>query len=242
MTEVQEQLLPALVRLIGAQLAIYHEARLTALNGEYTQVDVVWPDPRAVSTAMVDFGAVAADSPVIAHVAKRPDSHTVVLRQLVSRREWHASPAYDTCLRHLGIEDQVAQVLYSKDDATHGLTLSRSSADFGPRESQLVRLLAPHVSSAIRRARGSGVGYEAVVITPQPRIQWVHPAIPSAGSLTRREREVIVLAARGLTNREVAGMLNIAPRTVDKHLENAYRRLGVSNRVEAALETEALRP
>lgn len=105
-----------------------------------------------------------------------------------------------------------------------------------------MNLLAPHVSSAIRRARSTGAPYEAVVITPRPRIQWVHPAILSEGPLTRREREVIVLVARGLTNREVARMLNIAPRTVDKHLENAYRQLGVTNRVEAALMAESPRP
>ncbi|WP_439663765.1 LuxR C-terminal-related transcriptional regulator [Lentzea sp. HUAS TT2] len=53
--------------------------------------------------------------------------------------------------------------------------------------------------------------------------------------LTRREREVAVLAARGLTNREIAESLVISVRTVDNHLSNAYAKLGITTRGELAL-------
>jgi DNA-binding CsgD family transcriptional regulator len=65
-----------------------------------------------------------------------------------------------------------------------------------------------------------------------------HPAGPGEGGeglgLTRREGEVIRLAAAGRTNREIAGMLGISPLTVRKHLEHAYPKLGVANRTAAA--------
>jgi DNA-binding CsgD family transcriptional regulator len=50
--------------------------------------------------------------------------------------------------------------------------------------------------------------------------------------LSEREREVAVRAARGLTNEEIARELGISRRTVDRHLANAYMRLGMRSRVE----------
>ena len=55
------------------------------------------------------------------------------------------------------------------------------------------------------------------------------------GGLTPREAEVVVLLARGLTNREVAAELHVSRKTVSAHLEHVYRKLGVSTRTEAAL-------
>jgi DNA-binding NarL/FixJ family response regulator len=60
-------------------------------------------------------------------------------------------------------------------------------------------------------------------------------ALMSAASLTRREREIAVLAARGLTNKEIASSLVISVRTVDNHLSNAYAKLGIATRAELAL-------
>jgi DNA-binding CsgD family transcriptional regulator len=52
--------------------------------------------------------------------------------------------------------------------------------------------------------------------------------------LTRRELEIVTLAARGLTNREIAERLVVSVRTVDNHLHNAYAKLGVEHRDELA--------
>ncbi|MDX8052483.1 helix-turn-helix transcriptional regulator [Lentzea sp. BCCO 10_0798] len=53
--------------------------------------------------------------------------------------------------------------------------------------------------------------------------------------LTKREREVAVLAARGLTNKEIAESLVISVRTVDNHLSNTYSKPGITTRGELAL-------
>ena len=60
-------------------------------------------------------------------------------------------------------------------------------------------------------------------------------ALMTATPLTRREREIAVLAARGLTNKEIASSLVISVRTVDNHLSNAYAKLGIATRGELAL-------
>ena len=51
--------------------------------------------------------------------------------------------------------------------------------------------------------------------------------------LTAREREVLAWVARGKTNVEIAQLLWLAPKTVGKHLENVYAKLGVSTRTAA---------
>lgn len=52
--------------------------------------------------------------------------------------------------------------------------------------------------------------------------------------LTRREREVAELAARGLTSKEIAEKLFVSTRTVENHLQRTYEKLGVRGRVELA--------
>lgn len=51
-----------------------------------------------------------------------------------------------------------------------------------------------------------------------------------AAALTEREIEVLTLAAQGLGNDEIADRLTVSARTVERHLSNAYRKLGVSGR------------
>jgi DNA-binding CsgD family transcriptional regulator len=52
--------------------------------------------------------------------------------------------------------------------------------------------------------------------------------------LSARENQVLALVAEGLTNSQIATRLDVRPRTVDKHLENVYAKLGVGNRTAAA--------
>ncbi len=55
------------------------------------------------------------------------------------------------------------------------------------------------------------------------------------GGLTRREVEVLRLAARGLTTQEIADRLYISPKTADHHIQHIYGKIGVSTRAAAAL-------
>ncbi|MBV9632109.1 MAG: response regulator [Xanthobacteraceae bacterium] len=53
-------------------------------------------------------------------------------------------------------------------------------------------------------------------------------------TLTQREAEVLLWVARGKSNRDIAEILTLSPRTVNKHLEQIYAKLGVENRTSAA--------
>lgn len=62
---------------------------------------------------------------------------------------------------------------------------------------------------------------------------------PKVDGLTLREEEVVELLATGCTNRQIADRLHLSVKTVERHLSNLYRKLGVANRTEAA--TAAIR-
>jgi DNA-binding CsgD family transcriptional regulator len=52
--------------------------------------------------------------------------------------------------------------------------------------------------------------------------------------LTEREAEVLLWISRGKANREISEILGISPRTVNKHLEQIFEKMGIENRASAA--------
>jgi LuxR family transcriptional regulator of csgAB operon len=58
---------------------------------------------------------------------------------------------------------------------------------------------------------------------------------PARNTLTRREREILALISTGASNDEVADKLSISPNTVRTHIYNLYKKIGVPNRMQAAL-------
>lgn len=62
------------------------------------------------------------------------------------------------------------------------------------------------------------------------------PPLDRASTLSRREREVIDLLVTGCTARRMASILGISPRTVGKHLQNAYGKLGHHDRLLIAVQ------
>lgn len=63
----------------------------------------------------------------------------------------------------------------------------------------------------------------------------VPPTATAPAGLTAREVEVLRLLARGLTNKQAAARLGIAPKTVGRHAESIYSKIGASTRAAAAL-------
>jgi predicted ATPase/DNA-binding CsgD family transcriptional regulator len=87
---------------------------------------------------------------------------------------------------------------------------------------------AVEAGRAIQRQAGSTL---RAVLTAVDGGREPEPAV----LLSRREREVLVLIARGLTSRQIADELSIAKRTADTHAENILNKLGLGTRREAAV-------
>lgn len=87
--------------------------------------------------------------------------------------------------------------------------LSPTDRDFSDTERDLPLLLLPHLEAAYRR-----VGLTA--------------------RLSEREREILSLIAKGMTNREIGEALYLSPLTVRTHLEHIFAKRGVRTRTAAA--------
>ena len=72
------------------------------------------------------------------------------------------------------------------------------------------------------------------VVVGMPRAMLEEAEAGSEGVLSVRELEILLLAARGLSNRQIAGRVHLAEGTVKRHLANTYHKMGVGSRGEAA--------
>ena len=131
-----------------------------------------------------------------------------------------------TCLARLRKHDpELAVVILSSYSDQEQIEAARKAGALG----YIVKTVEPVDLAAVLRSAISG----------QPFAVWgadkLHDVGPGgAPSLSERERAILESVARGLSNREIGRELWISEQTVKFHLRNLYRKLGVSNRTEAA--------
>jgi HD-GYP domain-containing protein (c-di-GMP phosphodiesterase class II) len=85
-----------------------------------------------------------------------------------------------------------------------------------------------------REARAGRLDADAVTAVVEAAGQRA-PRLDRPAGLTEREAEVVALLARGLQTKQVARALGISVKTADRHIEHAYRKIGVSSRAAATL-------
>jgi len=91
-----------------------------------------------------------------------------------------------------------------------------------------------HLVAAVRAAVLDTASENAVVGIPRSMLEGTEEGIESV--LSARELEILILAARGLSNHRIASSLHIAEGTVKRHLANVYQKMGVGSRGEASRE------
>jgi DNA-binding CsgD family transcriptional regulator len=188
----------------------------------------IYPAHPAATALTVELGLQVtaeplADHPIINHFA-RPGTppHPVRLSDLTGDRELRRTRAYAKTLRPIGANHEL--VLLTRRSGTVAATafaLTRSSPNFSDatlRTAEAVQPVLVAISAAMRArsGRSEGSGWDGI-----------------QGTLTSRELEVLQLVATGLTTQAIARACRISRRTAEKHLEHAYAKLGVHDRVSA---------
>ncbi len=108
--------------------------------------------------------------------------------------------------------------------------LGRGASAYLVKSASLEELLA-----AVRAAVESPAGTQnenLVMVAPRGAFERVERAAEEGG-LSARELEILLLVARGLSNRQIAYSLRLAEATVKRHLANLYPKMGVGSRGEA---------
>jgi DNA-binding NarL/FixJ family response regulator len=91
-----------------------------------------------------------------------------------------------------------------------------------------------HLVAAIRAAALDPASENAVVGMPREMLEGTQGGVESI--LSARELEILLLAARGLSNHQIASSLHLSEGTVKRHLANVYQKMGVGSRGEASRE------
>jgi DNA-binding NarL/FixJ family response regulator len=91
-----------------------------------------------------------------------------------------------------------------------------------------------HLVAAVRAAVLDSASEDAVLGMPRQMLEGTQEGAESV--LSASELEIMLLAARGLSNHQIASSLHLSEATVKRHLANVYEKMGVSSRGEAARE------
>ena len=124
--------------------------------------------------------------------------------------EFRRSALYNDYYRRVRIDHAMALPIYVGDGLLVSFVLNRTRRDFTDRERALLDALRPHLSRIYKR-------------------------MTSANGLTDRESEVLRWVAAGKSDSQIGTILGVSPRTVQKHLQNVYDKLGVESRTAAVM-------
>ncbi len=219
-------------RALARLLDLFH-ADLSGVNlvsratGQAHSLTEPEPLPRGVADAL---RAHVADHPLVQHYSNPANGMTPVrLSDLVPDNEWRHRGVYADVFRPMGTDRQlVMMVRAGSETGILGYAVNRGGRDFSDDEVGLAAVVQPVLVALFASLR----------VSPVPAQPGSAPAYPHR--LTARERGVLDLLARGLTARAIGRRLSITDATVRKHLENAYRKLGCSDRLTAVTRARAL--
>jgi DNA-binding CsgD family transcriptional regulator len=127
--------------------------------------------------------------------------------------QFRRTALYNDYYRRIRIHHAIALPIYVRDGLLVSFVLNRTRRDFTDRERALLEVLRPHLARIYQR-------------------------INTVGLLTAREAEVLRWVAAGKSDAQIGAILRISARTVQKHLQNVYDKLGVESRTAAAMRVK----
>jgi len=202
--------------------ALLHDFGTTAVPNS------IWDKPSSLTRA--EFDRVELHPMLTEQMLRRSPALAELNPAAAAHHERCDGSGYHRRVRTDGV-DSSAWVLAAAEVYT-GMTRERSdrpalsAEDAAAELRRLVSagMLDPRATHAVLVAAGHGE--PGVPVTARPR----HP-----GGLSGREVDVLRLAARGLTTRQIADRLDISAKTADHHIQHIYNKIGVSTRAAAAL-------
>jgi HD-GYP domain-containing protein (c-di-GMP phosphodiesterase class II) len=192
-----------------------------------------------------DLGRVAVDArtwqkrgPLSADEWERVRLHPYHSERVLARSEFLAALAPVAGAHHerldgsgyhrgaVGADLSLPARLLAAADAYHAMTEPRPHRE----------PIAPDRAAEILAEQASAGRLDAAAVTALAESAGQRaPRIERPEGLTEREAEVVGMLARGLQTKQVARALGISVKTADRHIQNAYRKMGVSTRAAATL-------
>jgi DNA-binding NarL/FixJ family response regulator len=209
------------------------DALLRAIPSKWASLNEVGPDgvvalvePELEPKWFPLFAELAHENPIYQRWMRTRDGRAYRFSDVATREELEATRLHKEVYEPLGIHHQIAVTLPSEADRVLALVLHREDSDFTDDERELLNRARPFLIQAYRNA----IAHTELM---RGSAELMNGTLEAHG-LTAREAEVMKLVALGGSNRDVATRLAVSDRTVQKHLERAYRKLGVTTRSAAA--------
>ncbi|MFC3606824.1 response regulator [Stutzerimonas tarimensis] len=144
---------------------------------------------------------------------------------------------FDTCRRlktHADLQDIPVLFMTALTESEHVLEgFAAGGIDYVTKPIHTDQVLA-RIGAHLRTARALQNARQGPREPPAPDDRQIQAALTERYQLTSREVEVLRWVAYGKTNRDIGDILGLSPRTVNKHLEHVYVKLGVETRTAAA--------
>jgi DNA-binding CsgD family transcriptional regulator len=173
----------------------------------------------AISAAdRASFDRHFAEHPLVRYHSSTVGGGAHRISDSLSATEFRESALFNEYYRRIGIDHVVAVPLFVDRGLLVSFVLNRNRTDFSDRECALLNLVRDPLAALYRNllARKKDRGFSALPVTP-------------------REREVLSWLAAGKTDRDIGEILGMSPRTVQKHLQHIYEKLGVETRTAAVV-------
>ena len=219
--------LPGIADLVKCDIVTYNQIGIAPGQAGYY---LDYPHGCINPVNLAAFEAHLEEHPLLIHYRAGGAGEPAKISDFLSQQRFHRLGLYSEFFRHIPVEYQIAFSLPdTQDGQLTAIALNRAGRDFSEDDRAVLTALSTPLGNAMRRARdrhGAGA------------------ALATAGAdgladLTDREVEVLQLAARGHTNLAIAREFDVSPRTVAKHLEHIYRKLGVASRAAAVYRSAA---
>jgi DNA-binding CsgD family transcriptional regulator len=224
LAELREGMLHALQRVLPSDYASLNDL------GPRPQEIVALMTPEADPEMYERWVRHAHENPLLARYLRTLDGRAYRFSDVVTPDELHELALYRELYAPLGVEHQLAFSLPASPERVLAIALSRGARDYSDEERDFVNRARPFLIQAYLNA----IAYESQRARGEGNLSESRLDALSAVGLTRREGETLLRLALGKSNNHIATELGISGRTVGKHLENGYRKLGVGDRSSAA--------
>jgi DNA-binding CsgD family transcriptional regulator len=189
---------------------------------------VVCDQPGAISRRELEvFDRYFFDHPLVNEHGRNPGAVTRRIADLLPGFAFERSALYNDYYRAIRIEHVMAVPIHVDRSVLVSFVVNRSKRGFSDRDRDCLEVIRPHLGHLYR-------------ISGRTTCSGSEPA-DSSTPLTGRESEVLEWLTAGKTDKDIAAILGISPRTVQKHSQKIYEKLGVETRTAAAMRAIATR-
>ena len=223
-----------LLEKVGTEELISYGVKIITelLGGDFTAYNLISADRKIIGfatypfmeekevlAALVKINKHLHEHPLIRHFNDRNVSmRSMTISDFLSDEEYRKTELYTEVYQSLGFNYQIGIQFVDDSGCQYTLGCSRIEGDFDEADRELLNLLYPHFLKAIKCNQLIG-----------QRLNQLR----TAAKLTPRESDALFWLSEGKTNPEMAQILGISSRTVDKTLQYLYRKLGFANRAAA---------